>query len=225
VAIASLLAVIGLALIPLSVAAHIALVAATPVPGSTIGQPPKAIRIRFDEVPDPKFNDIALLDTSGKRVAGGTATVDASDPSVIGVTLNATLAPGLYTVTWQALATDGHLTKGNYSFTLASGLGPAPPPEPQPISAPATGSPATSGATLSDSGNPSPLAVLVRWWRYLALGVLIGAFGMAVIVLRPATMAIEDGDAMWRRGTRMLRPWISGGLLAFILAHLATLVV
>ena len=115
-----------------SVSAHVALVAATPVPDSTIGQPPKTIRIRFDQVPDPKFNDITLLDTSGNPVAGGPATAETSDPSVIEVTLKAKLAPGLYTVAWQALAKDGHLTKGNYSFTLASGLGPAPPPNRNP---------------------------------------------------------------------------------------------
>ncbi len=221
---ALLLALAGFALLPIAVSAHVALVAATPVPGSTIGQPPKTIRIRFDQVPDPKFNDITLLDTSGNLIAGGAAAVEAGDPSVVEVTLNGKLAPGLFTVAWQALGNDGHLTKGNYSFTLASGLGPAPPPEPQSIGSLATGGAATT-ATLSGSGNPSVLAVLVRWWRYLALGVLIGAFGLAVFVLRPATETRDDGDAVWRRATQMLRPWTLGGLLAFVLAHLATLVV
>ncbi len=219
-----ILAVTGLALLPSSVSAHVALVAATPVPGSTIGQPPKAIRIRFDQVPDPKFNDITLLDTSGNPVGGGAATAEEGDPSVVEVTLTGKLAPGLYTVAWQVLANDGHLTKGNYSFTLASGLGPAPPSEPQSIGAPTTGGAATA-STLSGSGNPSVLAVIVRWWRYLALGVLIGAFGLAVLVLRPVTGTLDDGDAAWRRATRMLRPWVFGGLVAFLLAHLATLVV
>jgi len=214
----------GLALLPVSVSAHVALVAATPVPGSTIGQPPKAIRIRFDQVPDPKFNGITLLDTSGTPVAGGAAEAEAGDPSVVAVTLTGKLVPGLYTVAWQALASDGHLTKGNYSFTLAGGLGPAPPPDPQPIGAPTTGG-ATTASALSGSGNPSVLAIVVRWWRYLALGVLIGAFGLVVLVLRPVTTTRDDQDAAWGRATRMLRPWIFGGLVAFILAHIATLVV
>ena len=80
-------------------------------------------------------------------------------------------------------------------------------------------------SALSGGGNPSVLAVIVRWWRYLALGVLIGAFGLAVIVLRPATAMLDDGDAAWRRATRLLRPWVFGGLVAFVLAHLATLIV
>ena len=222
--VALVVAFIGMTLVPAPVSAHAALVAATPVSGSTIGQPPKMIRIRFDQIPDPKFNEITLLDTSGKAIAGGAATAEAGDPSVVEVTLNGKLSPGLYTVAWQALANDGHLTKGNYSFTLASGLGPAPPLDPQPIGAPTDGG-AAGASTLSGSGSPSVLAVIVRWWRYLALGVLIGAFGLAVLVLRPATAMLDDGEAVWRRATRMLRPWTLGGLVAFALAHLATLVV
>lgn len=212
-----------LALLPASVSAHVALVAATPVPGSTIGQPPKALRIRFDQIPDPKFNEITLLDTSGNPVAGGAATAEAGDPSVVEVTLNAKLAPGLYTVAWQALANDGHLTKGNYSFTLSGGLGPAPPPEPQSVGAPTAS--AAGGSSVSGSGNPSVLAVIVRWWRYLALGLLIGAFGIAALVLRPATATMDGGAAAWNRATQLLRPWALGSLIAFLLAHLATLVV
>ncbi len=216
--------VMGLALLPVAVSAHVALVAATPVPGSTIGQPPKVVRIRFDQIPDPKFNGITLLDTSGKSVAGGPATTSGSDPSVVEVTLAAKLPPGLYTVAWQALANDGHLTKGNYSFTLSSGLGPAPPAEPEPVGAP-TSAGAASASNVSGGGNPSVLAVIVRWWRYLSLGLLIGTFALAALVLRPVTSALDGGDDGWGRATRMLRPWALGSLAAFVLAHLATLIV
>ncbi|MGI8857437.1 MAG: copper resistance protein CopC, partial [Thermomicrobiales bacterium] len=221
---ALVVAVALLAIPPAAVSAHVALVAATPVPGSTVGQPPKMVRVRFDEIPDPKFNDITILDTSGKAVAGGPATASASDPAVVEVAITAKLTPGLYTVTWQALAPDGHLTKGNYPFTLSSGLGPAPPTEPQAVGAPTSAS-AASASTVSGSGNPSVLAVIVRWWRYLALGLLIGSFGLAGLVLRPAMAALDDGDAAWARAVRLLRPWALGSLVAFILAHLATLIV
>lgn len=220
---ACIVAFAGLALVPVAVAAHVALVAATPVPGSTVGQPPKALRIRFDQIPDPKFNQITLLDTSGAVIAGGPATAVADDPSVVETPVSVKLAAGLYTVAWQALAGDGHLTRGNYSFTFSGALGPAPPAEPQSIGAP-TAATAANGSTAS-SGNPSVLAVLVRWWRYLALGVLIGAFGLAALVLRPATATLEDGDAAWTRATRALQPWAIGGIVAFALTHIATLLV
>lgn len=218
-----LAALMSVALVPTLVSAHVALVGATPVPGSTVGQPPTMIRIRFDQIPDPKFNEIALLDTSGQTVAGGAATSNVSDPSVVEVTLKGKIAPGLYTVAWQALANDGHLTKGNYSFTLSSGLGPAPPADPLPVGAPTTGAPAAS--TGISSGNPSVLAVIVRWLRYLALGVLIGAFGLAALVIRPMTANREGGDGAWRRAIALLQPWAFGGVMAFVVAHIATLFV
>ena len=224
---ATVISVLALALMlmPAPVSAHVALVGATPVPGSTIGQPPKALRIRLDQVPDPKFSRIEVLDTSGASIVGGAASASAGDPAVIEVTLTTKLAPGLYTVAWQALAPDGHLTKGNYPFTLSGGLGPAPPTEPQPVGAPTSTGAASAAASLSGGGNPSVLAVVVRWWRYLSLGILIGAFALAALVIRPATRALDGGDAAWVRAARFLRPWALGGLVAFVLAHIATLVV
>jgi methionine-rich copper-binding protein CopC len=35
--------------------------------------------------------------------------------------VTSTLAPGVYTVTWHALAKDGHKTNGTYSFTVQPG--------------------------------------------------------------------------------------------------------
>jgi putative copper export protein/methionine-rich copper-binding protein CopC/mono/diheme cytochrome c family protein len=210
-----------LAVLPVPVSAHVALVGATPVPGSTIGQAPKSVRIRLDQIPDPKFSQITILDTNGQTVAGGPAQADATDPAVIEVALAKTLPPALYTVAWQALAPDGHLTRGNYTFTLAAGLGPAAPAEPQSIGAPTASTPATGASSIAGGGNPSVAAVLIRWWRYLALGLLTGACGLALFVARPATVDTADAEA-WRRAARRLRAWASGGIVAFILAHVAT---
>ena len=210
----------ALVCLPLAVSAHVALVAATPVAGSTVGQPPKTVKIRFDQVPDPQFNRIELLDTSGKTVAGGAAQRDAADPTVITVTL-AQLPPGVYTVAWQALAGDGHLTKGNYSFTLAT-TGPPAPTEPQAVGAPEQGAQSVGTATI---GNPTVLAVLVHWARYAALGLLVGAFALMTLVLRHALTAREDGDALWRRAVRLVAPVALWGGVAFLIAHVLTLVV
>ena len=206
---------------PLLVSAHVALIAATPVAGSTIGQAPKAVRIRFDQVPDPQFNRIELLDTSGKTVAGGAAQRDTADPTIVTVTLPS-LSGGIYTVAWQALAGDGHLTKGNYSFTLAA-TGPPAPIDPQAVSAPDQGAQSVSSATIS---NPTALSVIVRWLRYGALGLLVGAFALVTIVLRPICVArAESDDALWRHITRLTAPLALAGGFGFLLMHMMTLIV
>ena len=209
---------------PLVVSAHVGLVAATPVAGSTIGQAPKAVKIRFDQVPDPQFNRIELLDISGKTVAGGAAQRDAVDPTIVTTTLPP-LPAGVYTVAWQALASDGHLTKGNYSFTFAA-TGPPAPAVPQAVGVQDQGAPSAGSATI---GNPSALSVLVRWLRYGALGLLVGAFALVTLVLRPLCVAraqdAEDGDALWRRVTRLVAPLAFAGGVAFLLTHVLTLIV
>jgi len=215
---------VALVCLPLAVSAHVALVAATPVAGSTVGQPLKAVKIRFDQVPNPQFNRIELLDTSGKTVAGGAAQRDAADPTVVIVALAqmpSQLPSGVYIVAWQALAGDGHLTKGNYSFTLAA-TGPPAPTEPQTVGAPEPGAQPMSSATI---GNPTALAVLVHWARYAALGLLVGAFAFVTLVLRPAIAAREDRDALWRHSVRLIAPVALWGGIAFLVAHVLTLIV
>ena len=220
---ALLLLALGMVLLrPIPVAAHVALVGATPLPNSTVGQPPKRIRLRFDEPPDPQFSQITLLDTSGRTVAGGPAQ-SAADANTIEVAIGA-LQPALYTVAWQALAPDGHLTKGNYAFTLAVTPGSAAPTDPQPIGASANGAQTAPQPTAS-SDTPSVVAVFVHWWRYVALGLLVGTPGVGTFVVRPATRAIAGGAAQWRRAVRMLHHWMVGSLLAFAVAHAATLVI
>jgi len=215
---------LALAMLPLAtitVSAHVALLAATPVPNSTLGQPPTRIRLRFDQPPDPQFSQITVLDTNGKAVTGGNAARDTNNATTLEVVIGP-LQPGLYTVAWQALAPDGHLTKGNYAFTLAAGGGRAAPSEPQPVDASISATqPGTPATATSDT--PTLLAMLVHWWRYLSLGILIGALGLAVFVLRPAARTVANGDAHWQRMERRLHRWVFGGLIAFAFAHLATL--
>jgi len=220
-----LAAILGaLMLAPAGASAHAALAAATPVPDTTIGQSPKLIRVQLNQGADPALSQITLIDTSGRTVAGGPARLAPSDPTIMEVSMGQ-LVPGLFTVAWQTIAADGHLSKGNYSFTLSSGLGPAPPPDPQPIGAlPTTNTPGGT-STISSGGNPSPLTVLVRWWRYLGLGLLFGSLGLAVFVIHPASTKCEDGEMLWRRGAALLRPGILIGSVTFLLAHLATLIV
>ncbi len=131
------------------------------------------------------------------------------------------LPAGVYTVAWQALAGDGHLTKGNYSFTLAA-TGPPAPTEPQSCRCAGSGAQSASSATM---GNPTVLAVLVHWARYAALGLLVGAFALVTLVVRPAIIAREDSDALWRRTVRLVAPVALWGGVAFLIAHVLTLLV
>ncbi|CAL8477080.1 copper resistance protein CopC [Caballeronia sp. S22] len=88
-----------------------------PSAGSTVPTSQKDVAIDFDDGLEPAFSSIAVTDAQGKSVITDKAVVDPSNTKHMSVALNA-LTPGLYTVSWVAVAADGHRTRGHYTFTV-----------------------------------------------------------------------------------------------------------
>jgi methionine-rich copper-binding protein CopC len=97
--------------------AHAHPVTQTPAAGSTVSVAQKQLAIDFDDGLEPAFSSITVTDAQGKSVTSGKAVVDPSNKKHMSVGLNA-LTPGVYTVAWIAVATDGHRTQGHYTFTV-----------------------------------------------------------------------------------------------------------
>ncbi|MBB3260054.1 hypothetical protein F4827_005126 [Paraburkholderia bannensis] len=87
-----------------------------PGAGMTVPTTQSAVTIDFDDALEPAFSSIQVADASGKSVTRDKAAVDASNRKRMSVPLGA-LSAGTYTVTWIAVAADGHRTTGHYSFT------------------------------------------------------------------------------------------------------------
>ena len=93
--------------------AHARLVSSTPAAGSTAHGPGVAITLRFDSRVDGARSHLALMMPDGKIkplkiVSDGASELDA----------HSTLPPGRYTIRWQALSTDGHITRGEIPFAV-----------------------------------------------------------------------------------------------------------
>ncbi|MEX3921072.1 copper resistance protein CopC [Paraburkholderia sp. BR10872] len=88
-----------------------------PGAGATVTTSQKDVVIDFDDGLEPAFSSITVTDAQGKDVTSGKAVVDPSNSKHMSVGLNA-LTPGVYTVSWVALADDGHRTQGHYAFTV-----------------------------------------------------------------------------------------------------------
>ena len=115
-----------LALALFDVAAWSALAAAHSVPlrfeprrDAVLRSAPAEVRIVFDGDIEPAFSTIQVTDSAGRRVDKGGARVDVRNPRLLRVGLGA-MQPGVYRVTWQILAIDGHRSEGTYLFTLRS---------------------------------------------------------------------------------------------------------
>jgi methionine-rich copper-binding protein CopC len=96
--------------------AHARLVSAEPAPNATVAAP-MLIQLHFSEEIVRKFSSIKLTHTGGAAIA--LMTMDAKDAKSLSIMPNAALAPGSYTITWVAVATDdGHKSTGMFSFTV-----------------------------------------------------------------------------------------------------------
>jgi len=85
--------------------------------GATVEGSPASVRIWFDGDLEPVFTTIAVKDSKGQQVDGGKGRVNPTDPTLLETELPK-LPPGTYQVIWEALARDGHRTKGDYTFTI-----------------------------------------------------------------------------------------------------------
>ena len=114
----TLLAAAGLLLGGLGAArAHAFLDHALPRVGSTVKAAPKELRLWFTDDLDPAGTTVKVLNAAGKAVTTAKPTVDAKDDTVLALALPS-LPPGRYKVVWQATCDCGHVTKGDFSFTV-----------------------------------------------------------------------------------------------------------
>jgi methionine-rich copper-binding protein CopC len=89
----------------------------TPSAGATVSAAQTQVSIEFDDALEPAFSSLQVADSAGKSVTSAKSSVDASDKKHMTVALEP-LKPGAYTVTWVAVAADGHRTQGHYTFTV-----------------------------------------------------------------------------------------------------------
>ena len=102
--------------LPLPAAAHAILVESTPAVHATVPPGHEALLLRFNSRIDRERSRLTLIgpDKAQTRLAIG----DGGPPDVL--TATGDLRPGAYTVRWQVLAVDGHITRGDVPFTVAA---------------------------------------------------------------------------------------------------------
>jgi methionine-rich copper-binding protein CopC len=97
-----------------AVFAHAILVDSTPAANATISGPKLAISLRFNVRIDAARSHLQLLLPNGKMKSLPVRAGDTANVMLAGVT---DLTPGTYTLIWQVLATDGHITRGEIRFS------------------------------------------------------------------------------------------------------------
>ena len=94
--------------------AHAILVASEPATGATLPAGRLALRLRYNSRIDASRSRLTLTRPDGTAIVlpiGPAPTPDL-------LTAAADLPPGTYSLRWQVLATDGHITRGDVPFML-----------------------------------------------------------------------------------------------------------
>jgi methionine-rich copper-binding protein CopC len=107
----------SLTITPLVWALHTVLVKAVPAVDGTIKTAPADLTLWFNERPDLSLSNIRLRAPDSSMVELG-AVKAGTDSTAISVPVRGTLKPGKYTVLYRTAGDDGHVMRGNYSFTF-----------------------------------------------------------------------------------------------------------
>ena len=108
-------AVLGLAVVA---GAHGLLDRADPRPGGRVRTSPTHVSVWFTERLEPAYSRVRVLNGKGERVDTDDSRVDATDARQLRVSVRS-LAGGTYKVVWRVLSVDGHLTEGEFTFTVS----------------------------------------------------------------------------------------------------------
>lgn len=108
------LVALTLMILPRIALAHAHLVTSTPAANSTVHGPDVAIDLKYNSRVEIKGSTITLVGPGGQTQ---TLPLD-SQSNETNLDAHTRLKPGSYTLRWQALSTDGHITRGEIPFTV-----------------------------------------------------------------------------------------------------------
>jgi copper transport protein len=210
-AFAILLALSGGLALAAAVGAHAQLIRSEPAANAALATAPGQVKLFYDEAVNVSFSSVQVLDRTTARVDNDDLKLAPGDAKQLNITLKP-LSDGTYTVVWQVLSdADGHVTHGNFAFSVGSGTGAAPGP-----------TPVASPAGVAET---APLSVAVRWLSLLALLALVGGFFFRDILLERSLRAVPLPAGAQGRLRARWRQLTYTTLILALVAHAAGLLI
>jgi methionine-rich copper-binding protein CopC len=111
-------ALVGLSTATPPVWAHAYPAISVPNNGAAVKESPREVRIQFTEAVEMAFSSITVKGPNKETVSQGALRKLSDDTIAIDVK---PLQPGSYTVEWQVLSVDTHITEGVLRFTVVPG--------------------------------------------------------------------------------------------------------
>lgn len=101
---------------------HLKLDRSAPAADSTVQAPVEELRFWFSQPPQLEPTTVRLLGPGEVMVELGAITATADDASILFAPVVGETPPGTYRVIWRTMATDGHVVRGDFSFTVEAGV-------------------------------------------------------------------------------------------------------
>jgi methionine-rich copper-binding protein CopC len=107
---------------PAAARAHAILVEGQPAINASVPAGDVTVAFRFNSRIDGERSRLTITDEDHAQAVLPIAPETSDGPGGVGAVLHATahLAPGNYTIRWQVLAVDGHITRGDVPFTVTA---------------------------------------------------------------------------------------------------------
>lgn len=173
---------------PVILLAHARLVRSQPSAGETLQVSPASIRLVFSENPMAAVTRVVLVGTSGDTIRLGAARTDTADGHAIVVDVVSPLDSGKYSIHWSTAASDGHVSRGVFSFTVATPRAAKADTAVAPILPTGVGHIDSSSVPSDSESNEAAVIsypqMVVRWLGFLALFCVVGAVAFRYAVLQ-----------------------------------------
>jgi methionine-rich copper-binding protein CopC len=170
--------------------AHDSLTGSTPADGSTVTTAPERVRLTFTDEVKQLGLTVLVKDPSGASVADGKPSIDGT--AVLQPLVPLT-APGVYTVAYRVVSSDGHPINGRFTFTLDV---PAESPSPTPTESASSSASASATTSGTASAPPSETAIAASpaasasdsagatTWLLVGAGLLVALVVTGVVLAR-----------------------------------------
>ncbi len=103
-----------------SVLGHETVVSSDPAAGTVVAAPPTEVVVTFSGELDPAGSSLVVLDTDGRAVGSGEVDLAVPDRNVLRGSVSISDIDATYEVRWTAVANDGHVEEGAFSFSVGS---------------------------------------------------------------------------------------------------------
>ena len=78
------------------------------------------VHMWFTQVPQDGATTVRVIDANGDPVETGDLIQDEADGKIFRLPIGEGLAAGTWTVAWRSMASDGHVVRGDFGFTVSA---------------------------------------------------------------------------------------------------------